>query len=225
METELTRKIKQGLSRFRLDMPTVMRTPRYAEEVWTPTGIVDFIRFEDCRINLQSKCKLINYAEYLEPVFAAISPKFTLGECKLAGHTFPNEACKNCIFKDTKYDVGRRVTCFEIKISKEDFKSPNGHNFHGHHNYYVMPHELAHELLYDIPSHVGMIEYFPDSNRFRVLKECVPQESPPELELTIMYNAFKKWVDKFDDKYFRVVQESKFESHPLGKPTRGETLW
>ena len=225
METALTRKIKEGLPRFRLDMPTVMRTPRYAEEVWTPTGIVDFIRFEDCKINLQHKCKLIHYEEFPKPVYAAISPKFSLGECKNAGSMFPNEHCKQCIFRDTTYDVGRRITCFEIKISKEDFKSPNGHNFHGHHNYYVMPHELAEELKYEVPAHIGVIAYHENSNRFRVIKECVPQEVYPEVELLLMYNAFKKWVDKFGDKYFAVVQESKFESHPLGKPTRGETLW
>ena len=47
METELTKKMKKGLASFKLEMPTNMRTPRFAEEVWTPTGIVDFIRFED----------------------------------------------------------------------------------------------------------------------------------------------------------------------------------
>lgn len=30
-------------------------------------------------------------------------------------------------------------TCYEIKISKSDFKSKNGHNFVGHKNYYVVP--------------------------------------------------------------------------------------
>ena len=47
METNLTKKMKRGLSGFKLEMPTNMRTARFAEEVWTPTGIVDFIRFED----------------------------------------------------------------------------------------------------------------------------------------------------------------------------------
>lgn len=43
METELTKKMKRGLVGFKPEMPTNMRTIRFAKEVWTPTGIVDFI--------------------------------------------------------------------------------------------------------------------------------------------------------------------------------------
>jgi hypothetical protein len=64
METQLTRKIKRGLTHFRLDMPTQMRTPRYAEEVWTPTGIVDFIRFEDCKTKYKTKCTLVDHSKF-----------------------------------------------------------------------------------------------------------------------------------------------------------------
>ena len=35
--------MKCGLVGFKPEMPTNMRTIRFAEEVWTPTGIVDFI--------------------------------------------------------------------------------------------------------------------------------------------------------------------------------------
>lgn len=31
------------------------------------------------------------------------------------------------------------ATCFEMKITKSDFKSKNGHNFVGNRNYYVIP--------------------------------------------------------------------------------------
>ena len=59
METNLTKKMKRGLSGFKLEMPTNMRTARFAEEVWTPTGIVDFIRFEDYKEKDYSFCSLI----------------------------------------------------------------------------------------------------------------------------------------------------------------------
>lgn len=32
--------------------------------------------------------------------------------------------------------------CFEVKSSVEDFHSPNGHNFIGDYNYYVMPEDV-----------------------------------------------------------------------------------
>ena len=61
IETQLTRKMKQGLVGFKLEMPTQMRTPRYAEEVWTPSGIVDFIRFEDYKESEDNWCAKIDY--------------------------------------------------------------------------------------------------------------------------------------------------------------------
>lgn len=225
MESELTRKIKHGLVRFKLDMPTSMRTVRFAEEVWTPTGIVDFIRFEDCKVNVESKCKLVHYQEFPPAVLSAISPKFMLGECKLAGYMFPNEYCRQCVFRHDTYDVGRRITCFEVKISKDDFKSEHGHNFHGHYNYYVMPKELAHELKYDIPSHIGLISYSPNSNAYRIIKECVPQIVTPEAEALLLYNAFKKWVDKFHYEYWRPVHETECISHHFDTSTQGDELW
>lgn len=53
--------MKRGLVGFRPELPTNMRTIRYAEEVWTPTGIVDFLRFEDYKEKDYSYC---DYREY-----------------------------------------------------------------------------------------------------------------------------------------------------------------
>ena len=66
METNLTKKMKRGLSGFKLEMPTNMRTARFAEEVWTPTGIVDFIRFEDYKEKDYSFCSLIDFDKLCE---------------------------------------------------------------------------------------------------------------------------------------------------------------
>lgn len=218
METALTRKIKRGLAHFRLDMPTGMRTPRYAEEVWTPTGIVDFIRFEDVRVNLERKCKLIHHAEFPDDVSAAISPRFKLGECKTPEACFPNESCKNCVFRNDTYNIGRRVTCFEVKITLEDFKSQHGHNFHGHRNYYVVPKDLVHKIRDLVPTDIGIIAYYEASDSYRVLKECIERTVSIELEAELLYNAFKKWVDKFHFEYLHpsLVHESAYLSHNPG---------
>ncbi len=229
METELTKKIKRGLAHFRLDMPTAMRTPRYAEEVWTPTGIVDFIRFEDCKTNCKTKCKLIHYSEFDPVIIAAISQKFTRGECKIPGETCPNAACKNCVFRQDEYDVGMRITCFEVKITVEDFHSKHGHNFHGHHNYYVVPKDLTTKIQDEVPEGIGIIAYYEKSDSYRIVRECIPREVPVELQVKLLYDAMKKWVDKLHYEYWHseeLVYKTEYHSHTLGKPTQGETsLW
>ena len=85
--------------------------------------------------------------------------------------------------------------------------------------------ELAYELKDDIPAHIGLIAYFPNSNTYRVVKECVPQEVSPEAAARLLYNAFKKWVDKFQDDYWSTVHKTEYVSHHFGKPTQGEILW
>ena len=52
------------------------------------------------------------------------------------------------------------VYCYEVKSSVEDFHSPNGHNFLGDYNYYVMPEEVFEQVKKEIPYHVGV--FVPD---------------------------------------------------------------
>lgn len=40
-----------------------MRTVRYADEVWTPTGIVDSIRFEDIPVKVYNGCSKLERNE------------------------------------------------------------------------------------------------------------------------------------------------------------------
>lgn len=46
--------------------------------------------------------------------------------------------------------------CYEIKVSKEDFRSRCKHTFVGHYNYYVMPSEVYEAVKDEIPDHVGV---------------------------------------------------------------------
>ena len=50
--------------------------------------------------------------------------------------------------------------CYEVKSSKEDFHSPNGHNFIGDYNYYVMPFDVYEDVKSEIPYRVGV--YVPE---------------------------------------------------------------
>ena len=204
METNLTKKMKRGLSGFKLEMPTNMRTARFAEEVWTPTGIVDFIRFEDYKEKDYSFCSLIDFDKLCESEKKSTSC-FANGKvykCKIEGETFPNKNCKGCIFCRRSALIGMLVTCYECKITLSDFKSENGHNFHGNKNYYVVPNELYPKIKDLVPNDIGIIAYYPEKSNYRIKKECEFKEISHELKERLLYDAFKKWVDKFHYEYF-----------------------
>lgn len=173
METELTKKMKRGLRGFKPEMPTNMRTIRFAEEVWTPTGIVDFIRFEDYKEKDYSFCSLIDFKDFeksYQDTLDVMSGK-KLGQCKCGSKfVFPNKNCDGCVFKRSCYDIGMLVTCYECKITVADFKSKNGHNFHGNKNYYVVPKEIFDSIKEFVPDDIGIIVYYSNTNNYRIKK-------------------------------------------------------
>ena len=65
----------------------------------------------------------------------------------------------------------KEVTVVEIKVSKQDFKSKNGHNFYGHKNYYAMTQELFEQVKDDIDSHIGVI-VLDNFDRFKIVKNA-----------------------------------------------------
>ena len=90
------------------------------------------------------------------------------------------------------------TTCFEIKISVSDFKSKNGHNFCGNHNYYVVPLDIYKSIEPLVPTDIGIIVYYPLTQSMRVEKESVFKEVKPVDLVLLLYNALKKWVDKYE---------------------------
>ena len=178
METELTKTLKKLTHYFKPIMHTKMRTLRYADEVWTPTGIVDSIRFEDIPTKELNDCRKLKHNE----------------PCKL-GQKEVGEYCKGCVFyQHAVLETGICVTCFEVKITFEDFKSPHGHNFCGNRNYYVVPKELAPKIVDLVPDDIGIITYH-GHNYMRVDKECKFKEITEELKCRLLYDGLKKWCD------------------------------
>jgi hypothetical protein len=55
--------------------------------------------------------------------------------------------------------------CYEVKSSAEDFHSPNGHNFLGDFNYYIMPEDVFEEIKNEIPYFVGV--FVPENENYR----------------------------------------------------------
>lgn len=60
--------------------------------------------------------------------------------------------------------------CYEIKSSVEDFHSPNGHNFIGDYNYYIMPKDVYDKVCREIPYYVGV--YCPNGGVLRSIKKA-----------------------------------------------------
>jgi hypothetical protein len=178
----------------------VGRTIRWADEVWTPSGIVDSIRFEDYVSDSHEECKRINYDTYLcgGDTLLKNFPQgsLPLGQCKIVGNTFPCKECKGCFYHvyDVK-TVSMCTTCFECKITLADFKSKNGHNFHGNRNYYVVPKELVSKIEMLVPDNIGIIAYIERSDSLRKIRECTYREIDNELRWKLLYGAMKKWCD------------------------------
>lgn len=205
METELTKQIKRCTHCYNPKMSTgdVGRTIRYADEVWTPHGIVDSIRFEDYVSDIHRDCKRINYKPYIQnncllQRLPDNSPP--LGECKLTGDTFPRKECAGCFYhvKEVK-SIDMMITAFEIKISLSDFKSENGHNIDdieipiANENYYCVPKELVPKIKDLVPEHVGILSY--NGSGLRKVKKSAWLEVDDKVKIELLYNAMKKWCD------------------------------
>ena len=182
METELTKTIKRQIPFWRPAMKGNMRTIRYAYEVWTPTGIVDCIRFED-------------YIAGIEPLYQCRTP-ICFRTQKDSKMVFNEKSCVGCVNKvqNPGHKIAILFSCFEIKISVSDFKSKNGHNFHGNKNYYVVPNSIVEKVLPLVPDGIGLIAFYPKTNRFIEKRPCEFKEMGADSREILLYNALKKWM-------------------------------
>lgn len=109
--------------------------------------------------------------------------------------------------------------CYEIKSSVADFHSPNGHNFIGDYNYYVMPEEVFNEIRDEIPRTVGV--YVPDTE-FKTLKSVKMAKlsdrsrSIPEM-LLMMYRSSNR------DKLMAGISSDRLEQKPCSLCNFSET--
>lgn len=82
------------------------------------------------------------------------------------------------------------MTCYEIKITRSDFKSDHGHNFVGHKNYYVLPAKLAYQVESEIPDDIGIIVY--EKNRLYTRRECQTKHMAPVRLSSYLFQAIKQ---------------------------------
>lgn len=82
---------------------------------------------------------------------------------------------------DTK-DIFR---CYEIKISKSDFRSKHGHNFVGHFNYYVIPKEMYEDIKDEVDKDIGV--YILNGKHIRLVKR--PKKRNLKVDIDILKNS------------------------------------
>lgn len=184
METELTKEMKIAIRNYKPILSSNMRTVRWAEEVNVGTGIVDSIRFED-------------YIKNINDVYECRKTNIAIADINNPVCSVNKKSCTGCIYKSSKLcerELGIMTTCYEMKITKSDFKSKNGHNFVGNRNYYVMPKDLYSKVEDLIEDGVGVILYY-GHGALRLKKECRYKEISEELLNRLLFNALKKWCD------------------------------
>lgn len=177
-ETELTKRIKKITHTFNPKLSSSMRTIRFADEVWTPSGIVDSIRFEDYYSKDEWECHKNDNDKQ---------------KCT-------KENCHGCFFRKHTYEVGMMVTCFEVKITVSDFKSENGHNFHGNENYYAVPKEIVKQIEPLVPAEIGILSY--NGNWLRTVRKAKWINIDYELKTLLLYNAMKKWCNGTQESFY-----------------------
>lgn len=73
--------------------------------------------------------------------------------------------------------------CYELKISKADFRSSAKLSFIGHYNYFVLPEQLYISVKEEIPSHIGVLVYHPYMNEDLPLSGFFITEKKPQRQL------------------------------------------
>ena len=110
----------------------------------------------------------------------------------------------------TKPDGTYEWRCYELKVSKSDFKSTAKISFIGNYNYYVMPKPLYDAVKNEIPNYIGAMVYLPFDNELE-------SDALTKGSLTIMKKASRQellveegqLMNSFLHSLFREVRKAK----------------
>ncbi|EPH95560.1 hypothetical protein D920_02382 [Enterococcus faecalis 13-SD-W-01] len=111
-----------------------------------------------------------------------------------------------------KPDGTREWRCYELKVTKADFRSTAKLSFIGHYNYFVLPQELYENVKDEILPEIGVLVYRP---------YAVEEEAPVSGTFTIIKKAAKKELavpeealtNRFMASLFREVRKAKRMEH------------
>ena len=181
MKSELTRKIEDKLSRWYPskigNFEIALRRQQYKGFEVPVThgsikdGIIDCVWCAEGFINRAEKYEcaykscFLNNSDMLKNYKCNTTheERMVLQEC--IGDYKCRYRCKTITKENVCYTI-----CFEIKISIEDFHSPNGHNFVGNLNYYIVPKSIYPVVAKETPENIGIISYDEVNDKFFVKK-------------------------------------------------------
>lgn len=110
----------------------------------------------------------------------------------------------------TKNDGSREWRCYELKVSKADFRSQAKLSFVGHYNYLVLPPKLYEEIKNEVPSGIGVLVFRPynqkDALSIGVAGTFVVEKKARRQELLV---DEKELTTRFMASLFREVRKAK----------------
>lgn len=162
-------------------------------------GLVDCIKVSEYFSNRQREnfCRLsIPVGDFGKEWISAMEEGYTCPRGHGTGEKpelCDERFCRFCGVRQTG-DMDVLITCYEIKISKADFKSKHGHNFVGNANYYVMPKSLYEEVKDLIPEDIGVILYIEGKTThiLRRKKECTFRPLSPDQQKWFILSVMKR---------------------------------
>lgn len=103
------------------------------------------------------------------------------------------------------YDTNGIWRCYEIKVSKSDFRSKAHNTFIGHYNYYVMPSELYEEVKDEVPPHIGV--YLGSGCEKRSKKQSL------QVDETILFQSMVRSLSREFNFHFKSEDESRMRRY------------
>lgn len=220
-KTELTRNIEDSIRYYRpsetcgirvnkfrgtstaFEVPTVCGTTKF--------GLVDCVRVQEYFGDIKHRHVCSWYGE-------GAGEAFKLHHMCKKGHDKPPDGCEeNCPYRRLAETGTPKIliTCYEIKVTKSDFKSKNGHNFVGNCNYYVIPKELYDDVKDLVPEDIGIILYLHAGSYvgLRRKKECTFKELTDEDQKWLVLSVMKR------------LEDTTWKERARGGPTGDLGLW
>lgn len=105
------------------------------------------------------------------------------------------------------------ISCFEVKVTKADFKSKHGHNFVGNMNYYAVPEEIYKDIAPLVPEDIGILVYLHRGqyHGLRTKRKPTFRDMSEEDQKWLILSVFKR-VRDMDYKHF--MERLEAERHP-----------
>lgn len=94
------------------------------------------------------------------------------------------------------------VTCYEIKVTKEDLvNSSHGHNFYGNYNFYVIPVGLFSKIKNYVPKYVGVIGFDVYGHaKYLKMAKCLTIRNLSSIKMYLIRSLYREFQKSMNEK-------------------------